>query len=71
MEKIVVIANSANHDREKAMKDLAELIQQAETEKQDFDKQIAGINAKIMEERAKKEALREKEEKQNQLEKEY
>ena len=71
METIVKIANSANHDREKAMQELADLIKQAEQEKAEFDKQIAGVNQKILEERAKKESLQKKEEEQNRLEREY
>jgi len=37
MEDIVKIANNANQDRENATNQLAELIKQAEQEKNEFD----------------------------------
>ena len=37
MERIVKIANNANHDREQATNELTELIKQAEEEKLQFD----------------------------------
>lgn len=58
---IVDIANNANTDREKATKELSDLIKEAENEKSEFDKNMASVNAKILEERAKKEALKQKE----------
>ena len=58
---IVDIANNANTDREKATKELAELIKEAEQEKAEFDKNMKNVNDKILEERAKKEALKQKE----------
>ena len=69
--KIVQIANCANEDREKATTELAELIRQAEWEKNDFDKQIANVNAKIVEEKAWREALKAKETALIEKEKEY
>jgi hypothetical protein len=50
---------------------LSDLIKEAESEKKDFDKAMAELNTKILEERAKKEALKAKEAKQLELEKEY
>lgn len=58
---IVDIANNANNDWEKATKELAELIKEAEQEKAEFDKNMKNVNEKILEERAKKEALKQKE----------
>lgn len=55
---IVDIANNANTDREKATKELAELIKEAESEKAEFDKNMKNVNDKILEEWAKKEALK-------------
>lgn len=55
---IVDIANNANTDWEKATKELAELIKEAEQEKAEFDKNMKNVNDKILEDRAKKEALK-------------
>lgn len=68
MSEIVETVNNANKDRENATNELAELIKQAEQEKEEFDNQIASINAKILEEKARKEALKAKEQDQINME---
>ena len=40
MQRIVEIVNSANKDRENATNELAELIKQAEQEKEEFGKKM-------------------------------
>ena len=69
MQEIVETVNNANLDREAATNELAELIKQAEQEKKEFDEQINSINAKILEEKAKKESLKAKEQELIQMEK--
>ena len=71
MERIVKIANNANHDREAATNELTELIKQAEEEKLQFDQQIQLVNQKIEKEKQMKEFMKEKEAEQNDLEKLY
>eukprot|EP00344_Euplotes_crassus_P001789 CAMPEP_0197001608 /NCGR_PEP_ID=MMETSP1380-20130617/6268_1 /TAXON_ID=5936 /ORGANISM="Euplotes crassus, Strain CT5" /LENGTH=348 /DNA_ID=CAMNT_0042419343 /DNA_START=165 /DNA_END=1208 /DNA_ORIENTATION=- len=61
MAKIVETVNNANIEREQATNELADLIKQAEQEKKEFDEGINNINAKIAEEKAKKESLKQKE----------
>ena len=69
MNEIVNTVNTANIEREKATGELADLIKQAEQEKKEFDEQINSINAKIAEEKAKKESLKAKEQELIQMEK--
>lgn len=51
MKRIVDIASKADQERDKATKELTDLIKQAESEKQEFDQQINLVNAKIEKEK--------------------
>ena len=69
MAEIIERANSAYEDRDKAQEKLASLIQQAEREKTEFEKEMTNINTLIDKDREMREFMKMKQDEKNQIQK--
>lgn len=68
MANIIEIANSAYEERDRAQEKLAMLIQQAEREKTEFEKEMAQVSNLIEKDKQMKELMKLKETEKSELE---